>query len=112
MTKVYAPHLVIIREALSAINQYRPTSKTVFLANPMVRDAVLMRLQVIGEHLSRMRHIDEERFAEIADPTWFQVIGLRNVISHGYETIDPERIWHIISAELPALEQSRAVFDQ
>ena len=112
MTKVYAPHLIIIRESLAAIDQYRPADKAAFLADAIVRDAVLMRLQVIGEHLSRMRHIDEERFAEIADPTWYQVIGLRNVISHGYEKIDPERIWHIISAELPALENSLDVFNQ
>lgn len=67
----------------------------------IMQDAVLMRLQVIGEHLARLRQIDEERFFEIADASWFQVIGLRNVISHGYEVIDFDTIWDIFADDLP-----------
>jgi uncharacterized protein with HEPN domain len=74
-----------------------------FLASPVLQDATLMRLQVIGEHLARIRRIDEDRFADVADRTWFQVIGLRNIISHGYETIDQERIWQIVNTDLSSL---------
>jgi len=57
-----------------------------------------------------MRRIDEERFANVADDGWFQVIGLRNVISHGYETIDRTRIWQMITDDLDDLDASLAVF--
>jgi len=65
-----------------------------------------MRLQVIGENLARMRRIDEERIAAVADDSWIQLIGLRNVISHGYETIDQARIWRMIAEGRPALRKS------
>lgn len=65
-----------------------------------------MRLHVIGEHLARIRQIDEDRFNTASDPTWYKVIGLRNIISHGYETIDHEVIWHIISEDLAVFAAS------
>lgn len=106
MRKAYEPHIQIIREAIAAIDGYRPADEKVFLTNTMIQDAILMRLQVIGEHLARMRHIDDERFALVADDSWYQLIGLRNVISHGYETIDQRRVWRMISTELPSLSAS------
>lgn len=103
MRKPHAPHLEIIREAIATFDDYRPANEKVLLRDTVIQDAVLMRLQLVGEHLARMRHIDDERFAQLADASWYQLIGLRNVISHGYETIDQRRIWQMIGSELPAL---------
>jgi uncharacterized protein with HEPN domain len=111
MKKSYAPHLLIIRDSIAAIERYRPTDKAAFLADTLAQDAILMRIQVIGEHLAGMRKIDVSRFTEVADDTWYQVIGLRNIISHGYETINFERIWRIVADELPELSGSLAVLD-
>lgn len=111
MKKSNAPHLLLIRESIAAIERYRPADEETFLASPMLQDAVLMRLQVIGENLAAIRRIDNSRFAEVADDSWYQVIGLRNIIPHGYETIDFNRIWRIISDELPALTASLAELD-
>jgi uncharacterized protein with HEPN domain len=112
VSKVYAPHIAIIREAIAAVLRYRPAEKDAFLSDPMAQNAVLMRLQVVGEHLSRMRRIDAGRFAEVADDSWPQLIGLRNVISHGYETIDREQIWQMIRDDLPAFVASLDRLDQ
>jgi len=65
-----------------------------------------MRLQVVGEHLARIRRIDEDHFDAVAGQNWYHVIGLRNIISHGYETIDMEQIWKIISTEISLLDAS------
>lgn len=111
MKKVFAPYLELIRESVEAIEKYCPPNKETFLASPLLQDAVLMRLQVIGENLAAIRRIDNSRFAEVADDSWYQVIGLRNIIPHGYETIDFNRIWRIISDELPALTASLAELD-
>jgi len=100
MKKSYAPHVTIIQEAIAAIEDYRPATKEEFLASNLVQDGILMRLQVIGEHLSRMRQIDDERFAEVADPSWYKIIGLRHIISHGYESIDWDLVWLFIHLQL------------
>jgi uncharacterized protein with HEPN domain len=74
---------------------------TSFLDQPMAQDAIVMRLQEIGENLARMRRIDERYSAANALDTWFRLIGLRNIISHGYHLIDAEQIWQIVKEELP-----------
>lgn len=100
MKKSYTPHLVIIQEAIAAIEEYRPATKDAFLANGLIQDGILMRLQVIGEHLARMRQIDDDRFAQVADPSWYKIIGLRHIISHGYESIDWDLVWIFIHDQL------------
>jgi uncharacterized protein with HEPN domain len=106
MKKYYEPHIELIRMAVDAINQYRPDDYDAFLQQQMVQDAILMRLQVIGENLVRIRHIDEDLFTEIADESWLQLIGLRNIISHGYQVVKPERIWAFITEELDEFSAS------
>jgi len=111
MKKSYAPHIAIIQDAISAIERYRPASKEVFLADELVQDAILMRLQVIGEHLSRIRRIDEDRFASVAEPAWYKIIGLRHVISHGYETIEWDLVWLFIHDQLAEFVASLDLLD-
>jgi uncharacterized protein with HEPN domain len=72
----------------------------------MAKDAILMRLQVIGEALAAMRNADEEFFSTIGDESWNEIIGLRNIISHGYAVIKIERIWDFLIEDLPALATS------
>lgn len=101
MTKSFQPHLTLIREALTHIQQYLPPHEATFLGHAMTQDAVLMRLQQIGENLARMRHIDDDAFTAVAAESWTRMIGLRNIISHGYHQIRPEQIWQIATEELP-----------
>lgn len=111
MKKAYEAHVTIIREAIAAIEAYRPADEEAFLASPVLQDAILMRLQVIGEHIASMRRLDEDHFAKMADISWYQLIGLRNVISHGYETIDQAQIWQMITSELPTLSETLDVLE-
>lgn len=67
----------------------------------MVQDAILMRLHEIGENLARIRHLDEDAFSRDSPDSWHKLIGLRNIISHGYDRIDWARIWQILTEELP-----------
>ncbi len=102
MTKSIQPHLILITRALAQITQYRPSDKEQFLNHPMAQDAILMRLQEIGENLARIRRLDEAVFKDPAHDSWHKLIGLRNVISHGYHAVDQEEIWQIVTEELPA----------
>jgi uncharacterized protein with HEPN domain len=104
--------VALIVESISAIERYRPGTLNLFIADDIVQDAILMRLQVIGEHLARMRQIHEEHFDHIASPSWYQVIGLRNIISHGYESIDPTRIWIYLQDNLDLLRDELMALDE
>jgi uncharacterized protein with HEPN domain len=109
--KAHAPHVALIREALAAIARYHPPDEAAFLAHQMAQDAILMRLQEIGENLAQIRKLDEAAFEAMAHDSWLQLIGLRNVISHGYHTIKPKIVWRIVTDELPIFAQSLSVFD-
>lgn len=62
---------------------------------------------MIGENLVNMRQIiDEKLFLALGDESWNEIIGLRNVIFHGYVTIRVERIWDFLVEDLPRLADS------
>jgi uncharacterized protein with HEPN domain len=39
-----------------------------------------------------------------AIPQHERIIGFRNIISHGYDVIDPELVWDAIQNHLPVLK--------
>lgn len=106
MSKVYDPHVAMIRDAIAGIEEDRPATKEASRSSHLLQDAILIHLHVIGENLVQIRRLDEDAFADVADDTWVQVIELRNVISHGYHTIKLETIWQTITEDLPALSES------
>ena len=58
----------------------------------------------IGETI---RQVDDRThgclFSHYPEIPWRQIIGMRNIISHEYLSIDPELIYDITSKELPPL---------
>lgn len=58
-----------------------------------------MRLQQIGENLIKIRDLDPEAF-QLEPDSWHKLAGLRNVISHSYESIEPDTIWIIVRKHL------------
>jgi len=72
-----------------------------YLADRMVQSAVERKFEIIGEALNRLKYRDDEVLAAI--PEHSRIIGFRNVISHGYDTIEPELVWDAVQNHLPAL---------
>ena len=60
------------------------------------------KLEVIGEALHRIENIDKPRLEEVL-PEYRKIIGLRNVIAHGYDVIDREIIWDLVINKIPDL---------
>jgi len=68
--------------------------------NKMMRSAVERQLEILGEAARRISTAFKEEHPEIG---WRQIVGLRNVLAHEYGDIRQERIWQIVSRDLPAL---------
>ena len=66
------PYLLGIVGGIDAIESYRPVSEAEFLKDPKSQDAILMRLQDIGENLSRLR----EGFPDFGMRT-LQTLGIK-----------------------------------
>jgi uncharacterized protein with HEPN domain len=69
----------------------------------MVQDAVCMRLQEMGENLSKIRQQFPQLYEAHHTESWHRLIGLRNVISHGYADIDMTVVWTIVDEHLDEL---------
>ncbi|MGD0093413.1 MAG: HepT-like ribonuclease domain-containing protein, partial [Planctomycetota bacterium] len=62
--------------------------------------AIVRALEVVGEAAAQVSPAGRARAPGIP---WPQIVGLRNRIVHGYDTLDRKRIWDIISADLDPL---------
>lgn len=67
-------------------------------------DATCMRLQTIGEVIKNIDNLtNHELLANYKGTPWKSIIGLRNIISHEYLSVDPEEIFRIVKIHLPKL---------
>ena len=74
-----------------------------YLADDMFRSAVERKLGIIGEAFAKLEEADPaltENFPELR-----KIIGMRNRIVHGYNSVDEELVWDVVQNRLPALQQ-------
>ena len=71
-----------------------------FSADPILRNAVERCLMIIGE---AARRLPEERRLAHPELPWRQIIGLRNMLAHEYQEINPKRVWLVAVRDVPAL---------
>jgi uncharacterized protein with HEPN domain len=76
-----------------------------FEAAQQTQHAVLFNLQVIGEAAGKLAPALRETYPSLP---WTQMIGMRNVIVHGYFSINLTIIWKTITEELPVLKTQLA----
>ena len=91
-----------ILEGISRIEEYKAgKTQREFLQDHLVQDAVIRRLEVIGE---ATKNIPEDMRANYPDVPWWQIAGLRDVLIHGYFGVNMGRIWLVIENDLPRLK--------
>lgn len=72
-------------------------------SNRQFRRAVEREFEIIGEALNRLADSDPATAAMI--PELPRIVGFRNRIIHGYDTIDDATVWGVIERYLPKLLQ-------
>jgi uncharacterized protein with HEPN domain len=88
-----------IRGSVEKIERYiKDLSYNEFIENEIVIDAVIRNLEVIGEAATNIPESIRKKYHTIP---WKRMIGLRNIMIHGYFGVDLEIIWEIITRNLP-----------
>jgi len=62
--------------------------------------ALIRLLEVVEEAANR---VPEEECALYPEIPWPQIIGLRHRLIHGYDAVDLDILWRIITVDLPLL---------
>ena len=62
--------------------------------------ALVRLLEIVGEAASRMTPEDCALYPDIP---WPHIVGLRNRLIHGYDDVDLDILWQIITQDLPPL---------
>ncbi len=101
MTKKPKDDLVYLRHMLHEIAEIK-RDLTRPERDSTVTRAVVRSIEVIGE---AARNVSEPLRARYTQIPWRRMIGMRNILIHGYFDIDYEEIWKTVENDLPQLEK-------
>jgi uncharacterized protein with HEPN domain len=72
-----------------------------YVSDALVSSAVERQMTIIGEALNRLSKSDPEVASGITDLG--RIVGLRNIIVHGYTSVDKRLVWRLAVDSLPVL---------
>ncbi len=93
-------------EAIEAIDRHTQGGRKAFDNDELVRVWCLRHLEVIGEASARLSETLRARYPEVP---WREIIGMRNMLIHGYFDIDWEQVWNALERDLPGLRRALEV---
>jgi uncharacterized protein with HEPN domain len=77
----------------------------------MLRSACERQLEIIGEAMTRLRDRHPDIFDTVAEG--HAIIAFRNRLIHGYDSVDAEIVWDVVTRKLIELESvAQRVLDQ
>jgi uncharacterized protein with HEPN domain len=88
-------------EAIAAIRRHTSRGRAAFDSDELIRVWILHHLQIIGEAAARLEP-DGEAARLLPLPG---IVGMRNVLVHGYFQVDDDLVWAVVEHELAPLEK-------
>ena len=90
-----------ILRAIASITRYSHRGRPAFDRDELVQSWMVYHLTLIGEAAARLSPGLRDRHPEIP---WPRVIGMRNILIHGYFAIDLEEVWVTVEQRVPVLQ--------
>lgn len=102
MTTEAKKWLFDVREACVAIESF-VAGKTLadYRGSELLRAATERKFEIVGEAMGKLREQAPEVFAKINEG--HAIIGFRNRLIHGYDSVDDVIVWDVIQRKLPKL---------
>jgi uncharacterized protein with HEPN domain len=90
-----------VLDAIAAIERYCDRDKAAFEQDELLQVWFLRHLQIIGE---AVRALSEDVRAIAPEIPWSEIVGMRNILVHGYFDIDTDIVWEAATRDIPALK--------
>ena len=104
MKRDYKLYINDIKESISQIEKYiQNISQEDFEKNKLVQDAVVRRLEIIGEASRNIPRSLKERNKHVP---WIQMSQFRDFIVHSYFEASLKRIWKSATEEIKIVKES------
>ncbi|WP_441000644.1 HepT-like ribonuclease domain-containing protein [Fodinibius sp. SL11] len=95
-------YLQDISESIQQIEEYlADVNENEFYKNSEKQDAVLRRLEIIGE---AVKHISDDIRDQYDEVPWRKIAGMRDIIIHEYFGVTLSMIWVVTQRDLPDLK--------
>lgn len=92
------------RDACARIRDFlKAVPVDTFLASALLQSAVERQLEIIGEALGAGAKEDDSLVEMIPDLP--RIVGLRNRLIHGYDSVDPELVWDVAQTKISDLQK-------
>ena len=98
--KVFLGHII---DSIHLIEDYsKKLTQAKFLKNKPMQDAIIRRLEIIGEAVKNLPTAYKTRYHDIP---WKQIAGMRDILVHKYFDVDLFLTWKVVKHELPAIKR-------
>lgn len=99
--RIFLEHIL---ESILLIKQYTANlSKDEFVLSLQIQDAVIRRLEIVGEAVKNLPLEFRNTYPTIP---WRQIAGMRDILIHEYFGVDLNLTWKTIQKDILGLEQT------
>jgi len=96
--KIKLQHM--LDHASEAVAMVRGKEKSDLQKNRLLELATTRLVEIVGEAAAKISPENQAKYPFIP---WSQIIGMRNRLIHGYDSVDLDVLWDTIEVDLPPL---------
>lgn len=87
--------------AVALIDSFiQEVDREAFDESQLIQSAVVRQIEIIGEATKRLSDIFRQQHTDIP---WKQMAGMRDILIHAYDSIDPDEVWNVATRDLPKI---------